>query len=538
VFAFCREYLRKRHFRKALTATREWKRAFEGCSKELPELDEISELMEQPLPLSKFIWKIFTPEVSQEQAELVLRQKISATQVRLQMFPAMIAKMANSRREHTAGMPLQWRIFARRKGFVLNNIPSYLSWFGFVYKSYLRAIKSTLRLFLNSRNMPYPPQNGYAVLHNMNNATGITRDEKGRDLHTLASWYVNGSYRIESEKQIWSEVGGNEFKNENGDNWSVPVPFPVLISFGSRVKFLSNMLLLLMLAGLFLCIGKWQAALLVEEAVYMKYIKQLTKKHLASTYVFNFANIDTRPLWTHLVETMGSRVIMVFYALNCAPFRWKDGTKTAHRPRYHLTNWSHYIVWDDEHVEYVRGLAGDCVKIDKVGTIPFADSVEIIPNLPDNAIAVFDISVNRNSFLAQLGIIDPYYTPDTLSQFLHKVRDAIVETGHVMVLKRKRDVGRNTEFKYGKALNELLQKEGVHILDPSINAERLIAEARGVVSIPYTSTSVAARAMGVPSVYFDPTKRLEKLGPELHGVELKQDISELKSWLKEISENH
>ena len=255
-----------------------------------------------------------------------------------------------------------------------------------------------------------------------------------------------------------------------------------------------------------------------------------------STYIFNNSHYSYRPLWTHTVEAMGSRILLCFYSTNCSSMRWKNKPGSVIYPGYKLMNWSHYLVWDKYQKKFIQELVGVNPLVKSVGIIPFLDSEKKIPELPSNAIAVFDVTVFRSTFLAKLGIIVPYYDVRTLSSYLYGALEAITKANKVMVLKRKRRDTYYADKRYVRIINELSSYENVIILDPSINAERLIPEVEGVISIPYTSTSVVAKLTGIPSVFYDPTGTLSSSGSELHGVKMMNSKPDLQKWLKSLSE--
>ena len=56
-----------------------------------------------------------------------------------------------------------------------------------------------------------------------------------------------------------------------------------------------------------------------------------------------------------------------------------------------------------------------------------------------------------------------------------------------------------------------------------------------MISSPYTSTAVIANEMGKPSVYYDPSKLLQKGDPASHGIMVIQSELELDEWLNSLS---
>ena len=59
------------------------------------------------------------------------------------------------------------------------------------------------------------------------------------------------------------------------------------------------------------------------------------------------------------------------------------------------------------------------------------------------------------------------------------------------------------------SLNKLDSSSNIIKLDPELAAHHVIKKADLVISLPWTSPSIIAKAQGKPSCYFDPLKTLE-----------------------------
>lgn len=72
------------------------------------------------------------------------------------------------------------------------------------------------------------------------------------------------------------------------------------------------------------------------------------------------------------------------------------------------------------------------------------------------------------------------------------------------------------------------------MIDPDINAERLIEKVSAVVSIPFTSTGIIELFANKFTIYFDSTGILCSGKDVYHGVDVVDNVSDLTAWLAKI----
>ena len=71
-------------------------------------------------------------------------------------------------------------------------------------------------------------------------------------------------------------------------------------------------------------------------------------------------------------------------------------------------------------------------------------------------------------------------------------------------------------------------------VDEDTSIEKLIKNSKGVISFPYTTTSLMAKFIKTPTVYYDSSKCLIDIEEKIqsHGVKIINNIEELKGWMK------
>lgn len=526
--------LHRRRWRTLLLYTRAWRKIQETGGQPLAHFELASVLDTATVKPGSLLRRLLVPGVSDENVELTLRQRLLKDLVVNKLMPRFMMHKAFPERAQSFGLPPSWRTILLVAGVNVAPLGSRLDWTLYLLQALVRAAKTIRRLALNNMNIPEAPTEPYAVLVDLTLDAATIRGRNDKAMHNFASWYSDGALRKPEEIHVWSQTQIDRFHTIQAGYGLSPAIFPKLGSTSERLGFALKALGRFGLACSMTLFGRWQAALLADESVYLSYCRYLGVEGLATTYVYHNSNWIYRPLWTYYAEQQGSRVIMAFYSANITPIYWRDGTQTPYYPGYRIMNWPQYALWDKGQENFVRSVAlGDPVT-HIVGAIPYADADTPMPDIPSRSIGLFDVSIGRPALLANLGIISPYYSSDVMRRFLFDSYEACAVNGRTLVLKRKRDIGRLVDRDYAAAVEELSRMDGVLILDPDINAARLIAEVEGVISIPYTSTAILAKLATVPSVYYDPMAVLRTEGPECHGIAMLDSSEELTAWVARL----
>ena len=200
-------------------------------------------------------------------------------------------------------------------------------------------------------------------------------------------------------------------------------------------------------------------------------------------------------------------------------------------------NWPQYLVWDSAHCDFVkRSKASKVGDISIVGQIWFFDTPQSIPSFSKNLIAVFDTSPLRVSEYVSLGTDDQYLTFPTVNHFIDDIVELAEENDFELTFKQKRKPKPGFMKRYDKRylnkIENLRHHPLVHLFDPDISPQRLISSSNLVVSLPFSSTALIAKEMGVPSVYYDPMGQIFKDDRASHGVEVISDKDELQYWIQ------
>ncbi len=253
---------------------------------------------------------------------------------------------------------------------------------------------------------------------------------------------------------------------------------------------------------------------------------------IANDYLFNNSFAFLRPLWTYEMESKGGRILFYFYSTNNEPFQSKSNLKFE--TQWHLIRWPHYLVWDNFQAEFIKNLDdfSASVIIEVVGLINFSSS-GVVPNIPLNSVAVFDVTPFRPALYMTLGASPEYYTYSIASQFLSDIQLVLDEKNVNIAHKMKRNHA-FVDRRYQKKLEQLDKKGNYIKIHPDIDAIQVISKSIACISMPFTSTALMAKLEGKPSVYYDPSGLIQKDDRAAHGIPVLSNIDELEEWVKSI----
>ena len=72
-------------------------------------------------------------------------------------------------------------------------------------------------------------------------------------------------------------------------------------------------------------------------------------------------------------------------------------------------------------------------------------------------------------------------------------------------------------------------------IDPNISAKSLVKASDAVISMPFTSTSLIAKYLGVPSIYYDASGKIQQ--NTSHNISVLKNSYELLKWKLSLNNN-
>ncbi|MCW9034181.1 MAG: polysaccharide biosynthesis PFTS motif protein [Rhodospirillales bacterium] len=525
---------RQSHFKKLRRRVEAW-----NALQERHDLNSNMELLRKicqvDLGLPKSAGAMMVPAADLEHLDLALRQIVMRSTIYSSFLPVLMCHSNRPEEKIAQPLPPAWRQAMEREGVNFDYFWSRFNWLQYQLEFFFFGLKRATQLLRDCRRLPSAPEKGYALLMNMP-LSGVPSQlgAEGEDAK-FVSWYSKSKlHQREDSELIWVHIPGAQGESRGDNLQIVSRPVPKFESTVQVLKFALEATRLTLIAAGGGLIGRWWTSVLFEDAVQAAYFRILGKDKLAKSYVFVNSDWGRRPLWTHFAERNKSRIIMACYSANMEPNRWRDGSATPVDPGIQLTSWPTIAVWDNEQAEFLHN-AVEHREIDTevVGPIPLGDSGAPLPSVPKNSVAVFDVSIYRPVWNAWKGLLAPYYSFETVSRFLIEAHQAITASGCTMVIKSKRNIGTNADRRYTDLVEQLSKEDNVLVVDPDLNAERLVKEVDAVIAISYSSTAILGQYAGKTTTYFDPLGSLKTNNGWKHGVPVCETVEELTTCLRD-----
>jgi polysaccharide biosynthesis PFTS motif protein len=468
------------------------------------------------------------------QAELAVRQFLLVRRVTTGLGEALLESVGNHDAPVYFALPKKWREVLRSQGFPVAERASALLWAGFCVLYIANGLLTVFKLALaNAAGLVgakgMPP--GRYVYFDALGTGNLPSDGIDRDNHNIVNWYLGWAQRAPDINQVCHSVAnaGTRFAG------SIPVvsmrsPLLTIDSRAASARFFLWGVVSGCAALLGLLRGNWWQALMLGEAAKAAQVRFQEPALLARDYMFHNSNWIYRPLWTYEAERKGARIIFYFYSTNCEKFK-RAGAYPSLAYGWQAMAWPLYLVWDEYQADFVRRAVGDAAHINVAGSISFNSGTSLPKDLPEHAIAVFDVQPMRDSIYQPLGSDFEYYVPGNANHFLTDIHSATSSIGQTMLLKRKRNVESKVHPSYANTINALSKSDNYLEMDPDAAATALIAKCSGVVSAPFTSTALIGRDLGKPSIYYDPHGLCEKDDRAAHGIPIVSGRVELLAWL-------
>ncbi len=422
-------------------------------------------------------------------------------------------------------IPLSWQESVICKGIRVNRARSTIMWLYLVVKFWLRGVFVFFREIKNNVLLP----SVIAGKEKHMSFYGLSRDnfpiisEKSYD---TISWYLNykQDHRVTAILHNTPEV--RNYTYEGVKILFVKGEIPNIRRKYLFMKFIIIGIHCIAHSLIKLLIGQWQYAFMLSEMIKSLKMQYINKIDLSTVYIFNNSEWIYRPLWSYVAESRGSEVQFYFYSTNIEAQGWRSPPLTA--SNWNLTTWPNYLVWD----KYQKDLIDKEVNYGNVeisGPIWGADCNKKIVDKAIDGIAVFDVQPRRDSIYAYLANPNEYYVPSIVCMFIEDIRETLESTGARMVLKQKRDVDDTVHKQYKKYMQSI--DDDILVVNPCISAIRIINVCQALISLPFTSTAIYGKESGKPSIYYDPTSKIQKNHRAAHGVTVISGKNELRQWI-------
>ena len=490
----------------------------------IPEI--IDQLSNTKFLIPQYKFKKFILGEAIDYAEIALRQFFIATYLSKNLNKKLLLSLSGNNKIFFYPLPLSYlkiiRTYNIKVSFPISRLLFFLSIFKTLLNTILFKIFTFVKLFKNFEKSHIE----HIQFMDLSISNLSINDKEGG----IINWYIN-YYKSKVEvTQIYHNVNNVPDNRIN----KISISYNGFNDFGLNIYtsccFFFWMINATLISLFDLLRGRWWHAFLLKQSVMSKKFSYLTKDQIAKKYLFSNSSWLVRPLWTYEATKLGSEIILYFYSTNNESVI--DRTEKAIIGLgYSTMNWPKYLVWDIYQSNFIKNVAHKYANIEIVGPIDFISSPKHINIIKCKSIAVFDVSPGNNLESAILGAQGEYYTYKNVFNFLIDIYEIANKFDIKIRFKIKRSLTNRIDKRYIKLLSKLEKYDNIEFINPIISANKVIESCSMTISFPFTSTSIIAKELNLPTVYYDSTGRLQKDDPGAHGVMLLSNKIELENWV-------
>lgn len=471
---------------------------------------------------------------SASSAELVIRQFVYDRYGVAKLNRTLFA-YCGSRIPIKAAMPRAWREYLVSNGWPVDRFASAIAWqitvLGRFGHGLLYLVRLCVKLFFAGRRK-YEFQRPYAYFSGLSPENLPSRTDIKRS-YDICTFYAHWPGRRHDIKSIRHDVKGTDTRLAGVLPVSyLPLAYELAVGAGRSIRLACWGLGASLVAAFQMLRGRSSLALMLAEAIKAKATRLCPPDQFATEYLFHASGAIYRPMWTYEVERHGANVSLYFYSTYDQP-KLASGYESQ-RFEWGPANWPRYIVWDEWQERILKRDLGNAIQVVHCGPVYFSDG-RSAPELPDRSVAVFDIHPHRPSVHYGISTLAECLTqhPDYHHIFLEDVAEVISTCKGNMVLKGKRDIGSGADKRYKRIVDRLGKSRLAQIVPADVAAMRVISACRAGISVPFTSTALYLRELGVPSVYYDPLGWMQVDDNAARGIPIIQGKADLRRWLEQ-----
>ncbi len=312
-------------------------------------------------------------------------------------------------------------------------------------------------------------------------------------------------------------------------------PYPLIRSPIKLFKFLVWLILGFFISIYSMLILNWINPFLFFEATKSKIFDYAEKNDIIEIFLCPYNGSLNRSLWQIDCKDKVKRSYLYFYSTN------GDGVKTKYGYPQNNSNWSvtdydNYLVWDNYQKKVLYEF-GNLVRSKIITIGPMINQIKSNDRnliLPKNYVSVFDITPYRLS--NNLTNIFSIITPDYVNKFFNDILNVCIDLDLNIIHKKKKQINKKIlSKKYYNYLGILEKNKRYLSLKDNISIEYLIKNSKLVISYPYTSTSIIAKEMKVPTIYYDGSGLIDINEENFsHGIDVLNNTDDLKNFIKKI----
>ena len=301
---------------------------------------------------------------------------------------------------------------------------------------------------------------------------------------------------------------------------------------GLRLKYLSDLLIILLIGTLKASIGKPEFLSVGYDLALALRVHASDRQHLPDFIFFTESDGIIKPIWASAAEDRGSHVVVIFFSACDTPMLLDEVSPSFEI--YRCSTWREFWVVDETQHKLLESKIGKGKAEIFVVGFPWRTDTKISTKLPSKKlIAIFDYE-NIEGFYTFSTLNDVGYSgSDKEVIFLSDILEVSLSFDVTIVHKPKRDISpEKRSHLYRDTLIRLEGTKSYARISPDASPNQLIDIADYVISLPVTSTAMIAKNAGKNSIYYDPLGLLNPSDICFRDVMLVQGRESLRKWFE------
>jgi hypothetical protein len=292
-----------------------------------------------------------------------------------------------------------------------------------------------------------------------------------------------------------------------------------------------------------LCVESWigylvkqRTPLSIFQALCYAIFMYTKANHKRNRIFWTESSGSVRPIWSYAAENFGVECSLVNFS-NFGSLS-AGGQQDDLDAQILLYTWSRYYACTVQQYNLLKQSAiphfGN-LRIAIWGVPWLSDSKTTFSPPKESYIAVFGYETARNHYgfstMSELG----FGSSESLLEFLTPILNIACELKILVLYKEKRFKPHSQLTDRQISIRGSLQVfSNLRLVAPETSAFQLFKYCRGAVSMPPTSTGIAAKQFGKNSIYFDPYGFVDKSDSSLDSVPVYSKVGDLKLWMSNL----
>jgi polysaccharide biosynthesis PFTS motif protein len=276
----------------------------------------------------------------------------------------------------------------------------------------------------------------------------------------------------------------------------------------------------------------WERLVVFNDLLTALLVYRNSKQQIFSRIFFQSTVLVSKPLWAVTAEKFGTEVIIFHYAIASEPTLGSN--PVIQDGIWQLNSWNSAWVVDEQQVtEIALSTAYPPTDYFEIG-VPFWGGEGDLHELPKDfpIVSVFDTDISAGTKFSAGKLDELGWNERSLEvEFIKIILEAASSFKVTIAHKKKRAI--QDEFSSLRKTETMrlleLYSSHYHVVDSLHSSDLLISKSAMVISKPVSTTAVAAKLMGIESIFLDPPGNIHFEDPSLRNLKILRNVAELKA---------